>query len=91
MISCGGYPHFHFLHSTLQTSEFRFCSFKIHWHTVELIFSTPSLANIETRFLFFAFCLISTMNFEKATSYFSTSTPSFSQAYVLRAQPFFFQ
>jgi glycerol-3-phosphate responsive antiterminator len=39
----------------------------------------------------FRFFLISTMNFEKATSYFSTSNPAFSQAYVLRVRPLFFQ
>jgi hypothetical protein len=53
------------------------------WHTVELIFSELNLANIETRFCFF---LISTMNFEKATSYFSTSNPAFSQNYVHRVE-----
>ena len=29
------------------------------------------------------------MYFEKATSYFSTSNPAFSQAYVLRVRPIF--
>ncbi len=33
--------------------------------------------------------LISTTDFEKATSYFSTSNPVFSQAYVLRVQTLF--
>jgi hypothetical protein len=33
--------------------------------------------------------LISTTDFEKAASYFSTSNPAFSQTYVLRVQPLF--
>ena len=33
--------------------------------------------------------LISTTNFEKTTSYFSTSNPAFSQAYVLRVRASF--
>jgi len=38
-----------------------------------------------------AFFLISTTGFEKAISYFSTSTPAFSQAYVLRIRTSFYQ
>jgi hypothetical protein len=38
----------------------------------------------------FCFFLISTMDFEKVASYFSTSNPAFSQAYVLRGQLLFF-
>jgi hypothetical protein len=60
---------------------------KCPWHTVELIFSTLSLAIIETCFCFF---LVSTMNFEKATSYFSTSNLAFSQSYVHRVELTFF-
>ena len=53
--SCGSHRCFLSRHSTSDTSEFCFCSFKIPWHTVELIISTSNLANIETRFFFFAF------------------------------------
>ena len=80
--------------SKLPFSALSFANIKISlllfqnpWHSVELIFSASSLAYIKTRFCFF---LISTADFEKATSYFSTSNPDFSQAYVLRVQFIFF-
>ncbi len=47
-----------------------------------------SFANIRNPLLLFLL-LISTTNFEKATSYFFTSNSAFSQAYILRVRPLF--
>ncbi len=66
----GSRPHFLFLHSAWQISKHCFCFSEIPWQTILLIFSAPSLAYIKIRFFSF---LISSMDFEKATSYFSTS------------------
>ncbi len=60
------------------------------WQLSELYFSALSFANIRNPLLIFLL-LISETDFEKATSYFSTSNPAFSQAYVLRVQTSFFQ
>jgi hypothetical protein len=49
---CGSNPNFLFQQSALQTSEFCFCSFKMPWNYVELIFSELNLVNIKTRFAF---------------------------------------
>jgi len=51
--SRGSRPRFLSQHSISQTSEFRFCSFSILWHSVELTFSLLSLANIKIRFCCF--------------------------------------
>ena len=53
-----------------------------------LPFSVLNLVNIKTCFCFF---LVSTMYFEKATSYFSTSNPAFSQDYIHRIKLTFFK
>ncbi len=87
--SCGSRRWFLFRHSTLQTSKFCFFSFQIPWHTVELIFSALDFGIHQNLLLFFRFFLIFTTDLEKAASYFSTSNPAFSQAYVLRIRPLF--
>ncbi len=51
--------------------------------TVSLTFSALKLANSRNSLL------ISMPDFEKVASYFSTSNPAFSQAYVLRIRPLF--
>ena len=51
--SHGSHQSFLFQHSISQTSEFRFCSFSILWHSVELTFSILSFANIKTCSCFF--------------------------------------
>ncbi len=75
--SCGSRQGFFSRHSTLQISEFCFCSFQIPWHTVELIFSALDFDIHQNLFLLFRFFLISTTDFEKVASYFSTSNPAF--------------
>ena len=82
----GNHPELSFSVLSFANLWILFCSFKIPWNSVELIFSSSNLANIKTRF---CFCLISTMSFEKATSYFFTSNPAFSQTYVLRVRALF--
>ncbi len=77
---------FLFRHSTLQTSEFFFCSclfFPKTLQAVSLTFSALKLANSRNSLL------ISKADFEKSASYFSTSISAFSQTYVLRIQALF--
>jgi hypothetical protein len=85
----GNHPSFHFQHSALQTSEFRFALSKSFGILLSLFLSTQP-GKHRNSLLFFAFCLISTMNFEKAISYFSTPNPAFSQNYVHRIELTFF-
>ena len=68
-----------------------FCScffFPKTLQAVSLTFSALKLANSRNSLLIFLL-LISKADFEKAASCFSTSNPTFSQAYVLRVQPLF--
>ncbi len=81
-------PNFLFQRSVLQTSEFRFCSFSMLWHSVGLPFSALNFANIRNLLLIFRF-LTSMTDFEKAISYFSTSNFAFSQTYILRIRALF--
>ncbi len=49
----GSNPNFLFQQSAFQTLGLCFCSFKIPWNSVELIFFASNLANIKARFCFF--------------------------------------
>jgi hypothetical protein len=63
-------------------------SFQKLLQAISLTFSALKLEKSRNSLLIFLL-LISTTDFEKAASYFSTSNPAFSQTYVLRVQPLF--